>query len=130
MKFHHAGIACGDIAAAADFVRRTQPVLSISPVVADAAQQAELCMIETAAGLSIELIAGPVVASYVKKGVYLYHLCWEVPDLLPAIEQLSREGARLISPPKPAPLFGGREVAFVYTPLGLMELLQEERHAL
>jgi hypothetical protein len=32
----------------------------------------------------------------------------------------------VVSPPKPAVLFGGRLVAFVLTPLGLLEFLNDE----
>ena len=34
-------------------------------------------------------------------------------------------GGVLVSEPKPAVLFGGRRVAFLYTRIGLIELLEE-----
>lgn len=50
-------------------------------------------------------------------------MCYEVPSVEKAVAEWYERGAVLVSPPKPALLFGGRLVAFVLTPLGLVEFL-------
>nr|VFJ93726.1 MAG: FkbH-like domain-containing protein [Candidatus Kentron sp. LFY] len=73
----------------------------------------------------MELVASNRVASLLDRGIYLYHVCYEVPDLFAAMEALMAKGASVISDPKPAPLFHHRRVTFLDTPLGLVELLEE-----
>jgi len=123
MKFHHLGIACADIPATMAFILHTQDIATQSAIIFDERQNASLCMIETASGFAIELIAGPVVKNYVKKGIHIYHTCWQVADLEQGIKNLTDQGAMLIAPPTPAVLFQERPVAFLHTPLGLVELL-------
>ena len=95
------------------------------PICHDALQEADLCWVETAGGLPIELISGPVVAGLVKKGIYLYHSCWQTQDLEGSIADLQAQGALLISAAKPAVLFDQRRVAFLATEAGLVELLEQ-----
>ena len=76
-------------------------------------------------GSYIELVSGAVVANFVKKRVTYYHICYEVDDISKAIEEMSKNGALVVSPPKPAILFGNRNVAFLMSPIGLVELLEK-----
>ena len=73
---------------------------------------------------AIELVAGRSVEDIVRRGVSYYHLCDEADDIDAAIAQAVKLGAIRVRPPKPAVLFGGRLVAFVFTPLGLIEFLE------
>ena len=77
MKFHHVGVACSDIREEIESIRKIHEVTGISPIVYDEQQRAELCMIDTAEGVSIELISGEQVAGLVKKRIAYYHLCFE-----------------------------------------------------
>ena len=64
------------------------------------------------------------VLHYVKTKQNLYHTCWEVKDITKTIEYFCTSGAVLISKPKPAVLFDNRKVAFLYTEIGIVELLE------
>jgi len=123
-QIHHVGIACRDIESVRSWVHQTHETLSDSGPVWDPLQEAELCLIEIAGG-AIELVAGPMVEQLVKRGHNLYHLCYGVSSIGDATEQLIQQGSRLVSGPTPAVLFEGRRVAFLLSPLGLIELLED-----
>ena len=58
---------------------------------------------------------GSRVASFLKRGGGLHHLCYEVDNLETQLEE-SRSGAGLIvQTPVPAVAFAGRRIAWVYT---------------
>lgn len=125
MKFHHLGIACRDINDTLQFVHDTRKVNQISEIIYDKNQDAYVCLVETDDGIDLELISGPKIQAFLKKGVHLYHTCWEVDDIQKAINELSSSGATLISEPKEAELFNNRLVAFLSTPIGFLELLED-----
>jgi hypothetical protein len=57
----------------------------------------------------------------------IYHVCYETDDLTAALAALENAGLRAfcVSPPMPAPLFGGRPVSFYnVTGMGLIEILE------
>lgn len=122
MRFHHVGVVCANIQKTA---AKLTPMLGAvaSETVFDPNQNAELCMLDMPDGSRIELVAGPVVAGYLKVRTSYYHVCYEVPDIAAAVQEFKSNGAVIVSPPKPAVLFGGRQVSFVQTPMGLVELL-------
>ena len=123
MKHHHVGCACKDI-------RKTGQKLKllfgaeIGDVIFDPLQNAELCMLTMPDGTFVELVSGQVVEAYLKKRTTYYHICYEVDNITSTIADLTQKGAIVVSPPKPAILFEGRAVAFLMTPMGLIELLQ------
>lgn len=125
MKIHHIGIACSDIEEALADFGRFHPIVKRSEVVYDELQKAELCMVYTDTGLDVEFIAGEQVTRLVKKGISYYHLCYEVDDLDAVLSESVGKGAMIISEPKPAVLFDGRRVAFVYLPYGLVEFVEK-----
>lgn len=56
----------------------------------------------------------------------VYHMCYETGNLTAALAKLEENGnhAICISPPKPAPLFGSRQVSFYNViGIGLIEIL-------
>ena len=124
MKFHHIGVACGNIKEEIDNISQIHEVIDISPVVFDKEQKAELCMLKTLEGIAIELISGEQVANIVKKRISYYHLCFETNDIRAEILRLQDLGALLVSDPKPAILFDHSEVAFLQVSYGLIELVQ------
>jgi len=123
LRFHHVGVACRNIGEALRFLEAAGSVLHASNVVHDSGQRADVCLVRLAGGVTVELVAGEAVAGLVAKGVTYYHLAYEVDDLGTALEELRRGGSLLVSGPSPAPLFEGRSVAFLYSPLGLVELV-------
>jgi methylmalonyl-CoA/ethylmalonyl-CoA epimerase len=125
MKFHHIGIACSDIERAIEDFGKFHAIVAKSQIVYDPLQKSRLCMVTTDTGLDVEFIAGEKVAGLVKKGITYYHICYEVENLEQAIAHYLSRDAKMISEPKPAILFGGRRVAFLYLPYGFVELLEE-----
>jgi methylmalonyl-CoA/ethylmalonyl-CoA epimerase len=124
LKVHHIGIACQDMSATREFVRSTHEIVSDSGVVRDPLQKADVCLLGTAQGIHIELVSGEMVSNVLRKGMSYYHECCEVPGLEAAISELAAKGCVVASGPAPAVLFGGRRVAFLVTPMGLLELLE------
>jgi methylmalonyl-CoA/ethylmalonyl-CoA epimerase len=126
MQLHHIGVACRDIGEGVEELSRIHEVISRTPVVSDPEQDAQLVLLTLADGTRIELVAGRQVATLLKKNIGLYHLCFEVADIRAEIDRLVGEGAKLISPPKPAVLFEGRTVAFLLAGYGMIELLSKK----
>jgi FkbH-like protein len=126
-KFHHLGFACRDIKEGIAHINKHYHVVKVSDIIFDDIQDANVCLIETENGINIELVSGNQVKTLLNQGVNLYHVCYEVPDLFKAIEEFQNEGALLVSEPKPAKLFDNRLVAFLNTPLGLLELLEKTK---
>ncbi len=74
-------------------------------------------------GTKFELVSGEIVANLVKKSMSYYHVCYEVDDIDSAIAQMEKNSCRIVSGPIEAALFDQRRVAFLYSPIGLVELL-------
>ncbi len=124
MILHHLGIACLDIRETLDQMRAMFPIIGHSEFIHDPEQCADLCMVSLRGSPPLELISGPMVSTLARKGVSLYHTCWEVDDIDAVISRLcSTSGCLLVSGPKPAVLFGGRRVSFLRASVGLVELL-------
>lgn len=127
MKLHHLGIACSDIQETLRQVQSIFRVTGCSEITHDRKQNADLCMVYIEDSLPLELITGPVVQNLVRKGIMLYHTCWEVGDIEATLVRMCDVGWRVISEPKQAILFDSRRVAFLITPVGLVELLEINR---
>ena len=125
MRFHHIGVACSDSAKVLDWLERTHDIVERQGPVFDPQQNATLIMVRTRDGLEIELISGEMVKTIVKRGLAFYHVCYSVDDLDGALARLTETGAMLIAPPKQTVLFGGKKVAFLQTPMGIIELLEQ-----
>ncbi len=125
MKFHHLGVACKDIQAELQSIRKLHKIIEETSVVFDENQKAELCMITVEDGLNIELVSGAPVENLLKKRISYYHICYEVDDIDQSIETLIENGGMLISPPKEAILFNNRKVAFLMLSYGIVELLNK-----
>lgn len=126
-KFLHIGIACEDILLCKNFIKSAMDVVSESETIFDENQNAFLCLLTLRGGVELELISGPVVANIVKKGVTYYHTCYGVPNIEKAIAVLKSEHkATVISEIKPGKLFNGRRAVFLYTPIGIIELLENK----
>ena len=125
MKFHHIGIACSAIESAADFVEKVFNIVKKTDIIFDENQNANVCMLTVSDGSNIELVCGDMVNNFIKKNQYLYHVCWEVDDIEKSINDISSKGGRLISSPKPSALFHNRKVAFLFSDIGIIELLEK-----
>jgi len=125
MNFHHIGIATKDIDKTLDWLKNQFDILSISEKVYDKNQDAYLQMIETK-DINIELVSGNIVEKFIKKNITYYHICYEVVDIDKAIIG-GGKSSLVISKPTEAILFNNRKVAFLLTPIGIVELLEAEK---
>ncbi len=126
MQFHHIGIATNNIKETLNKLQKYFEINSISDIVYDANQEANLCMITLSTGENIELISGNVVKNLLKKRQYLYHTCYSVENIYKSIEELKKDGAFLVREPKEAILFDNKKVAFLMWDLGLIELVERK----
>lgn len=124
IEFHHIGLACKDIKSFKEALRNLFQISHETEIVDDPEQNAKVCIVEILNGLKLELIQGKPVENLVKKSITYYHLCFRVDNIDETIEYLSQKGCLLIQKPKPATLFNGQRVAFLYTPIGLIELFE------
>lgn len=125
MKIHHIGIACKNINKAIKAYSSMYNVESVSDIVHDELQNADLCILKTDTGLDVEFISGEQVASLLKSRINYYHLCYSTEDIEKEISRFEEKGCVVVSELKPAILFGGKRVAFLMTPTGLIELVEE-----
>src|SRR5436190_17289631 len=102
MKLHHIGYACFDIEKTLLQVKAMHNVKYVSKIIFDELQNAHVCMIDIKDAPSIELVSGQAVQTFLKKNIKQYHICYEVDDLFQAIECHKKNGAIVISEPKPA----------------------------
>ena len=123
LKLHHIGIATKNIQNAENFVINTHKVINSVGPIFDQNLNANLQLLEVENGLSIELVEGPIVASLVKKGINLYHFCYEVENINQKIDDFINNGGLLLLKPTPAQLFNNRKISFINTPIGIIELL-------
>ena len=100
----------------------------------DPQQQARVAFIRTddPADTVLELVAPLDEKSQVQrvlaKGLSLYHICYEVPDIEQAISRLREQKCLLVSGPTPAVAYDGRPIAWLYTPnRQLTELVEAPR---
>ncbi|MFP4280060.1 MAG: HAD-IIIC family phosphatase [Halochromatium sp.] len=120
----HIGYAVPDLGAALEGLRAVHRIAKIEGPLHDPLQGADLCMVTTAAGDRIELVAGEAVQGLLARGAGPYHSCYRVEDLEAEIAARRNAGQTLISTPRPAPLFHQQRVAFLSTALGIEELLE------
>lgn len=124
LRFHHIGIATKDIEETKTYLNKFFDVKDTTSTVYDEKQSASLCMVTLADGTNIELISGEQVKVMISKRRYLYHTCYETDNIEVAIKEFENAGDMIISEPKEAILFGYKKVAFVMTPLGMIELVE------
>ncbi len=125
MRLHHFGIACADIGPVKEWVKQTHRIVDEGKPVSDPLQQATLVLMRTADGMLIELIQGGQIQNVIKRGITLYHICYSVEDIDQTVKDFESKGAKVISAPQPAVLFKGKKVAFLQTPMGMIELLED-----
>jgi methylmalonyl-CoA/ethylmalonyl-CoA epimerase len=97
---------------------------------ADPAQGVAGCFM-TGHGPRIELLENlpgeHTLTPWLDAGVRMYHLGYEVDNVIAAIEWARQQRAKVVTPPVPAVAFGGRRIAFVIFRHGLL-LEFIERH--
>lgn len=128
-RFHHVGVAVRDLGRAVAALRGLFPDAPTSDVVLDPQQCVQIQFVHLG-NLQVELLqpAGEPspVDPVLKRGIGLYHVCFEVDDLDDYLTQWIGAGAVLVSPAKPAVAFDHRRVAFVMNQGLMIELLEAE----
>ena len=129
--FHHVGVAVPALQPAIDFYKEAFRFEVISGPFEDPIQDVKVCFLGPAGAGSapIELISPRSSASpvngYLSKGIGAYHVCFETDEIKKALAELWRKGCVVISEPVPAVAFGGRRIAWCFTPARqLIELLE------
>ena len=131
LKFHHFGLAVRRPDEARKFVAGIG--YELGGLVFDPAQNVHLQLCTHPEHPAVEIVwpgntGGPVdkLAQRHPSGI-IYHLCYETDHLDAALAGFEAEGLSVIciSPPQPAPLFGGRPVSFYnVVGMGLIEILE------
>lgn len=131
LVFHHLGLAVRRPQEAEAFL--TAMGYQLGEAVLDPGQNVHLKMCNHATEPDVEIIwpasaGGPIdgMTQRHPAGI-IYHVCYTTDDLVAALAALEKAGLRVVcvSPPKPAPLFGGRPVSFYnIVGMGLIEILE------
>ena len=132
--FDHIGYAVENIANyVQDFVLPLFPGSVVGDTVEDPIQGVRAAFVEFPGRGRVELIEPARPDSPVRKILQakrggLYHLCYSVDDIEGEIQKFRDRGCLVISHPKPAVAFGGRRVAFLYTPQrDIVEFVEQEK---
>jgi len=130
--FHHVGVAVADIEKASKFYSTAFGFQIVSGPFEDPIQKVKICFLGEAGKTSgnIELISpltpDSPVNGYLAKEIGAYHMCYEVADIDTALAELRAKRCLVISKPVPAVAFGGRKIAWCFTPTNqLFELLEQ-----
>lgn len=133
MELHHIGIASKDIERS---IRHHQALFDLHPiteVVDDPAHKVSVVLLSDSkkTGVPIELVS-PLseespISNLLKRGIHLYHVCYAVDDIESMLRKARNGKSIVISGPSPAKLYGGRRIAFIYTPDGyIVEFLEKK----
>lgn len=130
-RFHHLGVAVRDLDAALTPYSELMGYRLFDGPYDDPIQRVRVAFLrrEGTTDPVIELVApgaedSPVL-NYLRKDVGAYHMCFEVTPMDETIAQLRQRGCLLVSGPVPAVAFGGRRIAWMFTPTRqLIEVLQ------
>lgn len=125
MKLHHIGIATNDIEEMVTYLNKMYKVIDKTDIIHDPLQKTDLCMLTLEDGSCLELIKGEKVNRFVDKKQYLYHLCYEVEDLDEKLKKYRECGDIIMMKPTPAILFNNKRVAFVFSKIGIIELVEK-----
>ncbi len=126
LKLHHIGYACKDITEALDFFKSVHNIKHISKIIYDPIQKANLCMLTMENSTDIELVSGESVKHLIGNGTCVYHLCYETNNIYRAINFFKQQGGVQLNQLTPAKLFNERNIVFIQTKIGLIELLEKE----
>lgn len=133
LSFHHFGLAVKAPDRAVHFTKALG--YELGATLLDPTQNVNLIWCAHATMPAIEIIyptetAGPIDAILQKSDSLVYHLCYECEDIERSISNMIAGGERVVTVASatPAPLFGGRNVAFLMIKgFGIVELLAASR---
>ena len=133
MKLHHIGIASNDIKRSIRFHEALFNFHPITEIVDDPTHKVSVVLLSDPRTneVPIELVSPSSqespVSSFLQRGTHLYHVCYTVNDIEYMLKKARKEHSIVVSGPAPSKLYGGRKIAFIYTPdKYLIEFLEEE----
>lgn len=124
-EFHHVGFVVASIAEAGPSFSRSLGIAWDGAIIHDPLQQARVTFLRyRPQDPAIELIEPAGVDSplhkFIAKGSGLHHVCYEVSNVQAQLERSRAAGCLIVKQPLPAAAFGGRLIAWVYTPQKLL----------
>ncbi len=133
LRLHHIGVASADARAEATHWEHVLGYRVASDLIYDPEQQVRVLFLSSGRESEplVELVepAGEdsPVNRFIGQASRVYHVCYEVEDLGAALEQARAQGCLIVQRPVPAVAYGGRSIAWCYTPdRHLIEFLQGE----
>lgn len=120
-RFHHVGYVVASILSTAPHFAASLQAEWDGNIIHDAVQDVRVSFLRHSEPGSpmIELIEpaseNSPVASFLKKGGGLYHICYEVRSLQAALEYIRQTGGIIVRQPVPAIAFNNRRIAWVFT---------------
>ena len=135
LRLDHVAVAVRSVDAAADRLCKLLGYTPRTEKVTNTRQQVNVLFLCKPGSLDIKLIEPSTEESplwkFVKTGGGLHHLCFRVPDVQSACEEMAANGVRVIAPPQPGEAFDDQLIAFLYLGLGLnVEVIDtDERRA-
>jgi methylmalonyl-CoA/ethylmalonyl-CoA epimerase len=129
MRLHHVGIVVDDIERHGTRYAEQLGLRPLSAIVTDPIQRVQVQFWGDGREVSLELIQplddDSPVSRFLEKGGGLNHLCFEVEDIVAAVEQVRAKGAICVSGPVPAAAFDGQRIAFLFfRDIGLVEFVE------
>jgi methylmalonyl-CoA/ethylmalonyl-CoA epimerase len=132
LRFHHLGLAVAESDGAFRFLESLG--YELGTVVYDPLQLVNLAMCTHREMPDVEVVwpsdvASPIDRLLKRAGPMTYHLCYVADAPRAAIAAIEQAGLHIaaVTEPKPAVLFGGREVSFhIVDGVGLIELIHGE----
>lgn len=132
-KIHHIGAAVRDLQKAVETYRDLFGYALDSGPFVDEVQGVEVCLLRLGSSPQIMLeLVSPIgtpspIDTILKKRNTAYHVCYEVDDIGSVISEFRRKGCIMVAEPVPAAAFGGRRIAWLYTPTNqLVEILERQ----
>jgi methylmalonyl-CoA/ethylmalonyl-CoA epimerase len=128
MKLHHVGIAVSSIETQGTAYCQALSLPPPGPTIEDPIQRVSVAFCPASSDVSIEFVEplgdDSPISNLLSRGGGVYHVCYEVPDLDAAIEEVRRQHGVVVAKPAPAPAFDGRRIAFCHVGGSLVEFVE------
>ena len=120
MRLHHVAYVTENVDKKSAQLKRLMGFRTCGEQVIDPTQKVRIQFMDMGHGELLELLEpygeNSPVLRHLRKGGGLYHICFEVDDLLATLQRFRESGdAIVVCEPVPAPAMGDRRVAFVVT---------------
>lgn len=131
MEINHIAIAVRSVESAAHRITALTGYRRRTSVVTNTRQKVNVLFLSKPRSIDIKLIepsgSDSPLWAFLKRGEGLHHICFKVPDVVTACNELSAAGVRILSPPAPGEAFNDHLIAFCYLGMGLnVELIDTD----